>query len=106
MLGFSYTDDELREIIGRVFRESSYVLEPHGAAAYQALQDHTRGKGNTPGVFVETAHPAKFRELVESLTGRAVDVPLRLMEAASKEKRSIPLSGDFGDLKDYLLSEI
>ena len=106
MSGFTYTDDELKEIIRRVFRESGYILEPHGAAAYQALKDHSSRKDKIPGVFIETAHPAKFRELVESLTGTEIKVPHRLMEAESREKISIPLPGNFRDLKDYLQSEI
>lgn len=106
MSGYSYSDDELRDSIKRVYSQTGYVLEPHGAAGYNALKDHTRGVASGRGVFIETAHPAKFRDLVESLTGGRIEMPERLTRAASKEKVSIPLAGDFRELRDYLLSVV
>jgi threonine synthase len=106
MSGYTYTDSELKDAIRAVSRESGYILEPHGAAGYRALKDYTKGKENLPGVFIETAHPAKFKDLVESLTGSEVNIPERLMDAASREKVSIALSREYNDLKEYLSSEI
>jgi threonine synthase len=104
MSGHVYTDDELRDTIRQVYLETGYILEPHGASGYRALKDFTRGKETLPGIFIETAHPAKFRDLVETLTGSVIPLPARLEEASTKKKKSIPLSADFKDLKDYLLA--
>ena len=106
MSGFTYTDEALRKAIRNVYLDTGYMLEPHGAAGYRALKDFTKGKESLPGVFIETAHPAKFRDLVEALTGTSIPMPDQLLEVALKEKKSIPLSSDFRDLKEYLLSVI
>jgi threonine synthase len=104
MSGHAYTDDELRDTIRQVYLDTGYILEPHGASGYRALKDYIRGKESAPGIFIETAHPAKFKDLVETLTGSEIPLPARLEEASSKKKISIPLSADFRDLKDYLLA--
>ena len=72
--GCHFTDDEVRATIKRVYQERGYLLDPHSAIAYLGL-------GGRPGVFLSTAHPAKFAEIVEPIIGRAVETPPALAEA-------------------------
>ncbi len=95
------TDDQMRNTIREVWQQYGYMLEPHGATGYRSLVRNT-GPGTT-GVFLETAHPSKFRETVEEATGEQVSIPLRLAEHLDKEKKSIRISGDYKNFKDYLI---
>ncbi len=103
MSGYAFTDDELRETIGEVYRQSGYLLDPHGAAGYRALSRHSPKAEGIPGIFLETAHPGKFNQTVEAVTGSKVEIPERLKDALSRPKSSIPLSSDFSEFRDFLL---
>lgn len=100
--GYSYDDDRIRAAVARVDRECGYLLDPHGACGYLALEEGLK-PGET-GLFLETAHPAKFRDTVEPVIGRSVEIPERLRRFMEGEKLSVGMSADFGDFKDYLLS--
>ena len=98
--GCSYTDGKIRKTIGEVFRKYGYILDPHGACGFQGLSDNLE-KGET-GVFLETAHPAKFKDTVESILGQPVPVPQKLKDFMSREKKSIRISNRFEDFRQYL----
>lgn len=100
--GYRYDDDRIRAAVARVDRECGYLLDPHGACGYLALEEGLK-PGET-GLFLETAHPAKFRDTVEPVIGRNVEIPERLRRFMEGEKLSVGISADFGDFKDYLLS--
>jgi threonine synthase len=104
MSAYSFKDHELKETIGNVYRRSGYLLDPHGAAGYQALKQHTQKEDGIPGVFLETAHPGKFSLTVEEVIHSTVEIPDRLKAAASKEKSSILLKPDFQDFKEFLFN--
>ena len=95
-----YDDSQIEQAIGEVYRQYGYVMDPHGACGYMALKD--TGLGG-PGIFLETAHPAKFAERVEPIVGK-VAMPPALERFAARTKNSIPLSAEFDDFKEYLLS--
>ena len=81
------------------------MIDPHGAVGYLALQDYLSGeKEKYNSIILETAHPAKFKDVVEESLNVKVEIPGRLAESMSKEKKSIKLSNNFDDFKDYLLS--
>ena len=100
--GVSYNDEQIADTLKTCFEETGYLLDPHGACGYQALKDGLRV--NETGVFLETAHPAKFLETVERIIGQKVDIPQKLQEFMKGEKQSIELSKDFDGFKKYLLS--
>jgi threonine synthase len=106
MSAYAYTDNELRETIGEVYRRTGYLLDPHGAAGYRALNQHAQKDAGIPGVFLETAHPGKFSQTVEGVINSAVEIPENLLEASSKKKVSIPLSTGFSDFKEFLLQTV
>ena len=101
--GATYSDEAIRRIIRDCQQEWNYLLDPHGACAYQALVDGLQ-EGET-GVFLETAHPAKFCQTVEQIIGKTVELPARL-EAFTKGKRQVvSLNPDFEDFKSLLLKD-
>jgi threonine synthase len=102
MDAWSYTDDDLRAIIGKVYGSTGYLLDPHGAAGYLALQDHSSRRPTLPRVFLETAHPAKFSQTVEQVVGTRIPIPEELKKVTEGRKLSIPLSKDYNEFKAYL----
>ena len=99
--GEAYTDEQIRETVQKTFEETGYLLDPHGACGYRALAENLK-PGET-GVFLETAHPAKFLQTVESIIGMKVAIPEKLQAFMKRKKQSIPLSKDFYAFKSYLM---
>jgi len=100
--GVSYTDEEIAETLKTCYTETGYLLDPHGACGFQALKDQL--KDNETGVFLETAHPAKFLETVENIIGEKVEIPLKLQEFMKGEKKSLSMNKDFESFKSYLMT--
>ena len=102
--GSRTTDEEIRATLADVVRTHGYTPDPHGACGYHALMQRGLQPGET-GVFLETAHPAKFLDTVETATGHSVEIPERLRAFMQGEKRSVPMARTFEAFKDYLLSQ-
>ena len=102
--GARYTDEEIAETIRRCYRETGYLLDPHGACGYGALESGL--KEGEAGVFLETAHPTKFLEKVEQITGEQFEIPERLQAFMRGTKQSEPLSREFGDFKAFLTERL
>ena len=85
-----------------VWKGNHYLLDPHGACGFRALQEGLQA-GET-GIFLETAHPAKFKDTVEKIIGEAVQIPEKLQAFMRGEKKSLPMSKGFEDFKHYLMS--
>jgi threonine synthase len=100
--GATCTDEQIRETVKKVYTATGYLLDPHGACGYRALEEGLK-PGET-GVFLETAHPAKFLETVEGIIGDKIEIPARLKAFMEGEKKSLPLTKTFEDFKAYLLS--
>ncbi len=100
--GCTYNDDQIRATIKHVFDTHKYLLDPHGAVGYQAVADNL--KEGEVGVFLETAHPAKFKDTVEPIVG-PIEIPAKLQAFMRGEKKSIELSKDFETFKQFLLNE-
>jgi threonine synthase len=99
--GATYNDTQIAETIKNVYDTSGYVLDPHGACGYKALADSLND--NEIGVFLETAHPAKFKNTVEKIIDTDINIPNKLQTFMNGTKRSTVLSASFNDLKTYLL---
>jgi threonine synthase len=104
LVGAAFEDAAVVAEIGRVYREHGYLLDPHGAIAWLALQQRLAQSPRATGVFLATAHPAKFREVVEPAIGQAVPLPATLAEALSRPRRSARLGVDYSALVDLVLS--
>lgn len=99
--GATYTDDQIRETVKKTWEEAHYLLDPHGACGFRALEEGLQ-PGET-GVFLETAHPAKFLDTVESIIGGKVEIPAKLQAFMKGEKQSLPMTREFADFKEYLM---
>lgn len=103
--GYSFTDEETRKAMEDTFRAHGYVLDPHGAVAYLGLKKYFEEHGSgVAGVFLETAHPAKFREEVEATLKVKIEIPPGLQKFMGSPKRSIGMDASFEDLKKLLMS--
>ena len=101
--GATYSDEQIRQTMKQCYEETGYILDPHGACGYQALEDGL--KEGEVGVFCETAHPAKFKEKVDDILGIDVEIPDRLAAFMKGEKQSVPMTKAFADFKTYLMSK-
>ena len=101
--GATYKDEQIRATMQQCYKETGYILDPHGACGYQALKDLL--KDGETGVFCETAHPAKFKEKVDEILSADIDIPQRLQEFMKGTKQGIPMSKDFKDFKEFLMKE-
>ena len=99
--GATYSDEQIRQTMKQCYEETGYLLDPHGACGYQALEDGL--KEGEVGVFCETAHPAKFKEKVDDILGIDVEIPDRLAAFMKGEKQSVPMTKAFADFKTYLM---
>lgn len=98
---FSYTNEQIGATMAEVLKDCKYELDPHGAVGYAALRDNL--KAGEFGLFLETAHPAKFIDTVEKYTGNRVEIPARLQKFAEGTKQSLPIAADYTILKNRLL---
>jgi threonine synthase len=98
--GFSCDDDLIRETVKTCYEETGYLLDPHGACGYSALRNGLQP--NETGVFLETAHPAKFKETIDSIIGKEIEIPEKLQAFMKGKKQSIELSTDFRNFKDFI----
>ncbi|WP_373837843.1 threonine synthase, partial [Bacteroides heparinolyticus] len=100
--GAAYTDGQIAETMKTVWQQKHYLLDPHGACGFRALSEGLR-PGET-GIFLETAHPAKFKDTVEGIIGETVAIPEKLQAFMRGEKQSLPMSKEFADFREYLLT--
>ncbi len=97
------SDAETTTTISEVYQQYNYLLDPHGAVGYLALQRYLADQPGQKGIVLETAHPVKFPEAVENCTGQSIEIPTAVQSIMNKEKKSIVMKADFDELKDYLL---
>ncbi len=109
---FSFNDDETVDGIKEVYDKFGYVIDPHGSVGYLAMKKYRmrslslQHKTNYDAVVVETAHPAKFKDVVDNTINREIEMPERLAECMKKKKHSIILDSKFETFKDYLLGTV
>ncbi len=102
--GFRYSDNEIRETVKKVYKQTNYLCDPHGACGYQSLEDYLNK--DQLGVFLETAHPAKFSETMEQIVGVGnIPLPEKLATFMKGEPKVISLDKSYSGFKQYLLSE-
>lgn len=101
--GCTYSDEQIAETMRQCLAETGYQLDPHGACGYRALCEGLK-PGET-GIFLETAHPAKFKGVVDSICGGNVAIPDTLAAFMKGKKQSIELGKDFAGFKQFLMRE-
>lgn len=103
LTSYSISDDETVAAIRQVYQQYHYLLDPHGAVGYLSLQRYLHDHPDQNGIFLETAHPVKFPEAVERITGEKIPVPAPVQHIMDQEKKSVVMDADYYKLKDYLL---
>ena len=101
--GATYNDEQIANGVKECWKENNYLLDPHGACGYLALQEQLN-EGET-GVFLETAHPAKFKDTIDRILGENIEIPLPLQEFMKGEKQTVEMSSDYEELKKFLLQD-
>lgn len=99
----SISDEETRNILKTVFEEKRYLMDTHGAVAYLALQRYLENNPGSKGIFLETAHPVKFYDVVEPIIGQRVPIPELVQQQLKKEKSAVLMNAESSLLKEYLL---
>ncbi len=101
---YSISDEEIKEVIKKVYQKSNYLLDPHGAVGYLGLVKYMQQQPGLKGIFLETAHPVKFYDVVEPIIHQPVPIPDSIEGLLKKEKQSIIMEVDYEVFKDYLLA--
>ncbi|MBP5135265.1 MAG: threonine synthase [Paludibacteraceae bacterium] len=101
--GATYNNKQIGETMKQCIDETGYLLDPHGACGYRALEEQL--KPGEVGFFLETAHPAKFKSTVESIIGQEVEIPAVLQAFMKGTKQTVECSKNFEDFKAFLMQE-
>ncbi len=98
---YSYTDAETLEAMKKIYATDGYIAEPHGAVGYLGLKKELEKNEGAIGVFLETAHPIKFLDVVEPALGIQLSIPTQIESVLGKEKVSTKI-GTYDELKAFL----
>ena len=98
---YSFSDTETEIAIKDIYNRTKYVAEPHGAVGYLGLKKEMQKQTNSIGVFLETAHPIKFLDIVEPLLDLQLPIPKQIESVLNKEKVSVKIK-TYEELKDFL----
>lgn len=101
--GATFSDEQIAATMRECYKDTKYVLDPHGACGYQALKELLLP--GEVGVFCETAHPAKFKEKVDSILSADIEIPQRLQEFMKGTKQSVAMTKQFEDFKAFLMAQ-
>jgi threonine synthase len=101
----SVSDEETVETMRRVYEQYDYVLDPHGAVGFFALENHLRANPGKKGIFLETAHPVKF-DSVENILGTDGAIPETIKDLFSRRSQSVKIAANYEDLREILLQKI
>ena len=102
---YSFTDDETRKALKEIYDDYGYIADPHGAVGYLGAKAYLKNNSNAHCVFLETAHPTKFLDVVEDVISKTVELPAQIEAVMDKKKKSIEIS-NYDELKSFLLSRI
>nr|WP_319512167.1 threonine synthase [uncultured Draconibacterium sp.] len=103
--GYRYSDEQIRAVILKVYNEQNYLCDPHGACGYQSLCEYLAD--DEIGIYLETAHPAKFTETVENVIGKGkVVLPEKLAAFMKGEKQSEQMTKDYENFRSFLLKTV
>lgn len=102
LTSYSYTDEETCNALKEIYNEHNYIADPHGAVGYLGCKDYLKNYPNSHCVFLETAHPTKFLDVVEDVIKENIDLPPQILSVMDKKKKAIKISS-YEDLKRFLL---
>ncbi len=101
--GATYSDEQIAQTIKQVYKDTGYLCDPHGACGFRALSEGLQE--GEDGIFLETAHPAKFKQTVDEITGEDVAIPDKLAAFMKGKKQAVSMTKEFEDFKAYLMKQ-
>ncbi|MEO6288760.1 MAG: threonine synthase [Ginsengibacter sp.] len=100
---YTISDQETKAVLKGAYLENNYLLDPHGAVGYLALKRYLHDHPGLSGMFLETAHPVKFYDVVEPIIQQSVPMPTSINNLLKLKKESVRMAATFKDLKEFLL---
>lgn len=101
--GLSYDDQQAKQAIERVYEQNDYLMDPHTSMGYLGLEEYQKQyPKQDQGVVISTAHPAKFREIIEPIIDEGMDLPERISDLMSKESNYTTMKNDYQTFKELL----
>lgn len=100
---YAFDDTATKKALKEIYDINGYIADPHGAVGYLGLKKYQKEHPTTYGIFLETAHPIKFLEIVEQTLNEKLDMPPQIKKVMNKNKKSIKIA-TCGKLKEFLLS--
>ena len=100
-VAYSFTDDQTKEAMKTIYNQTGYIADPHGAVGYLGLKKQGLEKDDY-GIFLETAHPVKFLDIVKNTLNTVVEIPFQIEKIMHKEKHSVSIK-TYENLKAFLL---
>ncbi len=100
----SISDEQTKQTMKELFQKENYLADPHGAVGYLALQKYLKDHPGQKGIFLETAHPVKFYDVVEPVIGAAIPIPAQIQPLMHQKKVSIMMDAGFENLRDFLIN--
>lgn len=101
---YSFSDALTKEAMLKVYTEFDYIMDPHGAVGYLGLKKYIQSNPDAQGIFLETAHPVKFLEVVEPVINRRIELPKQIQEVIDKPKKALFIT-NYQELKDFLIKD-
>jgi threonine synthase len=101
--GYEISDEATKETLLQVYKNEKYLLDPHGAVAYNALENYLQKNKNEKGFIIETAHPVKFYDVVEPIINKQIPFPKAIEEIIDLDKKSILVEANFEAVKQLLM---
>ena len=105
MVGYAFSDKQTKEGMIDVISRTGYLMEPHGVIGYMAVKEYQKSH-DVQAVVLETAHPAKFGDVVEPVIGQKIEIPERLQEYMRRKKVALLIQPDFNEFKQFLLERV
>lgn len=102
--GYAFNDETTAQAMKELDKKFNYTIDPHGAVGFLALREYQKTNPNTRGIILETAHPAKFIDDVESILEHQIEIPEKLAVLADRKKESVLMPMSFPALKEWLLA--
>ena len=99
---YSFSDIQTKEAMSEIYKNTNYVADPHGAVGYLGLKEYKLNSKEF-GVFLETAHPVKFLDIVEDTLKINAEIPEQIRGVLHKDKKYIPIQ-NYNELKRFLIS--
>ena len=104
LIAFSFNDEETKACVYNTWSRFNYLLDPHSAVGLLGLNHFLELNPKYNGIFLGTAHPAKFSDIIEPIINQKIDIPENLSNVINKEKKATLLNNDYNDFSDYLLT--